>query len=138
MARPVESESAISCLQCDCWVETVNIPAYVSQAFLEAAHAHVQHALEVVQRQRIYSENYVEPERLAPPTPPAENARATAARRDPGIQIGFLDRSRPDHRGKEERRKITSRVRRGGFLQGKKVPLPHSYTDVIIVTNICS
>ncbi len=102
MAKPVESELTISCLQCDWSVETVNTPAHVSRAFLEAAHSHVneheQHALEVMQRLRIYSENYVELDPPTPPAPPAENARETAARRDPGIQTGFLDRSRSaDH-----------------------------------------
>ena len=95
MAKPVESELTVSCLQCDWSVETVNTPAEVSRAFLEAAvsHAneHEQHALEVVQRLRIYSENYVEP------APPAQDARDAAARRDPGIQTGFLDRSRREH-----------------------------------------
>ena len=110
MAKPVESQLTISCLQCDWSVETVNTPAQVSSAFMEAAlshaDAHPQHALEVVQRLRIYSENYVEP---APPSqePPAQDAptqvepmrdaRDTAARRDLGIQTGFLDRSRRDH-----------------------------------------
>ena len=95
MAKPVESQLTISCLQCDWSVETVNTPAQVSSAFLEAAlshaDAHPQHALEVVQRLRIYSENYVEPEPMAQNT---QDARETAARRDPGIQTGFLDRSR--------------------------------------------
>ena len=54
MARPVESQLTISCLQCDWSVETVNTPSEVSRAFLEAAYAHTdeheQHALEVVQR----------------------------------------------------------------------------------------
>ncbi|MYE54515.1 MAG: hypothetical protein F4X34_04880 [Chloroflexi bacterium] len=99
MTKPVESQLTVSCLQCDWSVETVNTPPEVSRAFLEAAHSHVnaheQHALEVVQRLRIYSENYVEPE---PPAPPAQDARETAARRDAGIQAGFLDRSRREHR----------------------------------------
>lgn len=100
MAKPVESQLTISCLQCDWSVETVNTPAQVSSAFLEAAlshtDAHPQHALEVVQRLRIYSENYVEPE---PPSqePPAHEARDAAARRDPGIQTGLLDSYRRDH-----------------------------------------
>ena len=93
MAKPVESELTISCLQYDWSVETVNTPAQVSSAFLEAAYSHAdeheQHALEVVQRLRIYSENYMEAE------PP--DARDTAARGDPGIQAGFLDRSRREH-----------------------------------------
>ena len=100
MAKPVESQLTISCLQCDWSVETVNTPAQVSSAFLEAAlshtDAHPQHALEVVQRLRIYSENYVEPAPVAQ-EPPAQEARDTAARRDPGIQTGFLDRHRRDH-----------------------------------------
>ena len=110
MAKPVESQLTISCLQCDWSVETVNTPAQVSSAFLEAAlshtDAHPQHALEVVQRLRIYSENYVEPEPSAPertpqdaPTQdvPMQDARGAAARRDPGIQSAFLDRTRRDH-----------------------------------------
>ena len=95
MAKPVESELTSSCLQCDWSVETVNTPAQASRAFLEAVHSHLeaheQHAVEVVQRLRLYSENYVEPE------PPAQDARDTAARLDPGIQTGFLDRSRREH-----------------------------------------
>ena len=92
MTRPVESELTISCLQCDWSVETVNTPAQVSRAFLEAAtsyaNEHEQHALEVVQRMGIYSEHYVEP------PPPAQDARDSAAQRDPGVQTGFLDRTR--------------------------------------------
>ena len=95
MTKPVESQLTVSCLQCDWSVETVNTPPEVSRAFLKAAHSHAaeheQHALEVVQRLRIYSENYVEP------APPAQDARDAAARRDPGIQTGFLDRSRREH-----------------------------------------
>ena len=98
MAKPVESQLTISCLQCDWSVETVNTPTQVSSVFLEAAlshtDAHPQHALEVVQRLRIYCENYVEP---APVAQKAQDARGTAARRDTGIQTGFLDRTRRDH-----------------------------------------
>ena len=65
MARPVETQMTISCLQCDWSVEAVNTSVQASSAFLEAAHAHAseheQHAIEVVQRLRLYSENYVEP-----------------------------------------------------------------------------
>ena len=65
MAKPAESKLTISCLQCDWSVETVNTSAELSAAFLAEAQAHAdeheQHALEVVQRLRIYSENYVEP-----------------------------------------------------------------------------
>ena len=83
MARPVETQMTISCLQCDWSVEAVNTSVQASSAFLEAAHAHAneheQHAIEVVQRLRLYSENYVEP------APPAQGAKDTAARRDPDI-----------------------------------------------------
>ena len=92
MARPVEAQMTISCLQCDWSVEATNPSVDASRAFLEAAHSHAdqhqQHALEVVQRIRVYSENYVEP---APPTP---DARVAAVRRDPGIQAGLLDATR--------------------------------------------
>ena len=95
MARPVESQLTITCLQCDWSVETVNTSAQVSSAFLEAAYAHAdeheQHALEIVQRQRVYSANYVEP------APPSQDTRDAAARRDSGMQTGFLDRSRREH-----------------------------------------
>ena len=98
MTRPLESQLTISCLQCDWSVDTVNTPAQVSRAFLEAAHSHAdeheQHALEVVQRLMLYSENYVEPE---PPEQNTQDARDAAARRDTGMQTGFLDRSRREH-----------------------------------------
>ena len=96
MARPVETQMTISCLQCDWSVEAVNTSVQESSAFLEAAYVHVgqheQHAIEVVQRLRLYSENYVEPR------PPPHDTRDAAARRDAGIQTGFLDRTRrQDH-----------------------------------------
>ena len=91
MARPVETQMTISCLQCDWSVEAVNTSVQASSAFLEAAYAHAnqheQHVIEVVQRLRLYSENYVEPS-----SPPDE--RDEAARPDTGIQTGFLDRTR--------------------------------------------
>ena len=95
MARPVETQMTISCLQCDWSVEATNTSVQASTAFLEAAHSHVdqheQHALEVVQRLRLYSENYVEP------APPRQDTRPAAARPDTGIQTGFLDRTRREH-----------------------------------------
>ena len=91
MARPVETQMTISCLQCDWSVEAVNTSVQASSAFLEAAYAHAneheQHAIEVVQRLRLYSENYVEP-------PPPPDERDAAAGRAAGIQTGFLDRTR--------------------------------------------
>ena len=66
MARPVETQMTISCLQCDWSVEAVNTSVQASSAFLEAAYSHAdqheQHAIEVVQRLRVCSENYVERE----------------------------------------------------------------------------
>ena len=89
MARQADSELTISCLQCDWSAETTNTSVELSTAFLEAAYAHVdaheQHALEVVQRLRVYSENYVEPD---PPAPDTPDTRSAAARRDAGIQTG--------------------------------------------------
>ena len=65
MARPMETQMTISCLQCEWSVEAVNTSVQESSAFLEAAYTHAdqheQHALEIVQRLRVYSENYVEP-----------------------------------------------------------------------------
>ena len=79
MARPVETQMTISCLQCDWSVEAVNTSVQASSAFLEAAHAHAneheQHAIEVVQRLRLYSENYVEP---APPPQDTRDADCKA------------------------------------------------------------
>ena len=96
MVRAVETQIIISCLQCDSSVEAVNTPTQASSAFLEAAYAHAneheQHAIEVVQRQRLYSENYAEP------PPPPQGAKDAAARRDPGLQTGFLGRTHRDHR----------------------------------------
>ena len=92
MGRPVETNLTISCLQCDWSVETTNTSVELSAAFLEEAQAHAdrheQHAIEIVQRLRVYSENYVEP------TPPPQDTRDVAARRDAGIQTGFLDSTR--------------------------------------------
>ena len=69
MARPVETQMTISCLQCDWSVEAVNTSVQASSTFMEAAYSHAdqleQHAIEVVQRLRVYSENNVEP----PPSP---------------------------------------------------------------------
>ena len=96
MARPLETQMTISCLQCEWSVEAVNTSVQESSAFLEAAYTHAdqheQHALEVVQRLRVYSENYVEPA-----LPARQDTRPAAARRDAGIQTGFLDRTRREH-----------------------------------------
>ena len=92
MARPLETRLTISCLQRDWSVEIKNTSTELSAAFLEEAQAHAdrheQHAIEIAQRLRLYSANYVEP------TPPPQDTRDAAARRDAGIQTGFLDRAR--------------------------------------------
>ena len=92
MARPMETRLTISCLQCDWSVETTNTSIELSATFLEEAQAHAdrheQHVIEIVQRLRLYSENYLEP------APPPQDTRDAAARRDAGIQTGFLDRTR--------------------------------------------
>ena len=90
MARQMETRLTISCLQCDWSAETTNTSTELSATFLEEAQAHAdrhgQHAIEIVQRLRVYSANYVEP--------PHPDARDAAARRDAGIQTGFLDKTR--------------------------------------------
>ena len=95
MARPMETQMTISCLQCEWSVEAVNTSVQESSAFLEAAYTHAdqheQHALEIVQRLRVYSENYVEP------TPPSQDPRPAAPTPDTGIQTGFMDRSSREH-----------------------------------------
>ena len=92
MARSVETRLTISCLQCDWSVETTNTSMELSVSFLEEAQAHAdrheQHAIEIVQRLRVYSADYVEP------TPAPQNTRDAATRRDAGIQTGFLDKTR--------------------------------------------
>ena len=103
MARPLETQMTISCLQCDWSVEAVNTSVQESSAFLEAAYTHAdqheQHALEIVQRLRVYSENYVEsapslktPDPLRPrPTPASRPASLT---RHAEVSIDY----RPDSR----------------------------------------
>ena len=95
MARQSDSELTISCLQCDWSAEATNTSVQASPAFFEAAYGHVdaheQHALEVVQRLRLYSENYVEPEQ------PSQGPRSAVVKPDAGIQTGFLVRSRREH-----------------------------------------
>ena len=92
MAEPVETRLTISCLQCDWSVETTNSSAELSTTFVKEAQTHAdrheQHAIEIVQRPMVYSANYVEP------TPPPQDTRDAAARRDAGIQTGFLGRTR--------------------------------------------
>ena len=87
----METRLTISCLQCDWSVETTNTSTELSAAFLEEAQAHAdrheQHAIEIVQRLKVYSANYVEPARSS------QDAR-TVDRSATGIQTGFLDRTR--------------------------------------------
>ena len=89
MARSVETQMTNSCLQCGWSVEATNTSVQALAAFLEAAYAHAdqheQHALEVVQRLRVYSANYVEPPSSS------QDARDAAARRDPGFQLLTTD-----------------------------------------------
>ena len=63
----------------------------MSASFLAEAQAHAtqheQHAVELIQRVRVYGVNYVDP-------PPAPRQGRAAARRDRGMQTGFLDRTR--------------------------------------------
>ena len=96
MARQMETRLTISCLQCDWSVETTNTSTELSATFLEEAQAHAdrheQHVIEIVQRLRLYSDNYVEPL-----PPPPQDVRAAAAKRDAGIQTGFLERTRRGH-----------------------------------------
>ncbi len=73
MARPLETRLTISCLQCDWSVETRNSSMELSATLPEEAQAHAdrheQHVIEIVQRLRVYSKNYVEP------TPAPQDAR---------------------------------------------------------------
>ena len=97
MGKPVESRLTMSCLQCDWSAETtISNSMRVTRAFVEEAQGHAnrheQHAVEIVQRIRLYSENYVEP------TPAPQQGRDAAVRRDPGMQAGLLDAPRrQDH-----------------------------------------
>ena len=126
MSYPVECDLTMSCLLCDWSIEAKNAAAGLSAVFLREAHAHAdeheQHAVEIIQRVRVYSANYVEPaphERddgedvgnsHTPETEPAaqlqdlsmadvpEDTQTTAARRDAGTQTGFEDMPRrPNH-----------------------------------------
>ncbi|GEM_PF-1961447 len=96
MSRPIETSLTMSCLMCDWSAEVRNASTGLSASFAAEAQAHVtqheQHAVELIQRVRVYSANYVE----AAPVP--QEGRAEATRRDLGMQAGFLDRTRQqDH-----------------------------------------
>lgn len=96
MSRPVETSLTMSCLMCDWSAEVRNASTGMSASFVDEAQAHTtrhsQHAVELVQRVRVYSANYVEP------APVPRQGRDTAARRDEGMQTGFLDQTgRRDH-----------------------------------------
>ena len=92
MPRPIETSLTMSCLMCDWSAEVRNASTGMSASFVAEAQAHVtqheQHAIELVQRIKVYGVNYVDP----PPAP--RQGRAAAAGRDRGMQTGFLDRSR--------------------------------------------
>ena len=95
MPRPIETSLTMSCLMCDWSAEVRNASTGMSTSFVAEAQAHVtqheQHAVELIQRVRVYSANYVEA------TPVPQQERDAAARSDEGVQTGFLDRSR--HQG---------------------------------------
>ena len=95
MPRPIETSLTMSCLMCDWSAEVRNASTGMSASFVAEAQAHAtqheQHAVELIQRVRVYSANYVEA------TPVPQEGRDAAARSDEGVQTGFLDRSR--HQG---------------------------------------
>ena len=88
MSRPIETSLTISCLMCDWSAEVRNASTGMSALFVAEAQPHAtqheQHAVEMVQRVRVYGANYVEVLR---------EDRTAAARRDMGMQTGFLDRT---------------------------------------------
>ena len=90
MSRPIETSLTMSCLMCDWSAEVRNASTGMSASVVAEAQAHVteheQHAVELVQRVRVYSANYVEAE------PVPQQGRA-AAGRDRGMQTGFLDQT---------------------------------------------
>ena len=92
MSRPIETSLTMSCLMCDWFAELRNASTGMSVSFVAEAQAHTtqheQHAVEMIQRVRVYGANYVEP------APVPQEERAAAARRDMGMQTGFLDRTR--------------------------------------------
>ena len=133
MARPLESSITISCLQCDWSVEATSTTPELSGTFLEAAQSHAnqhqQHAIEIVQRLRVYSENYVEP------TPPPQDTRDAAAIRDTGFQTGFPDRARRgDHYPKstrEKNRKVRfALIGYSSFLHESYKPVPRRASSI--------
>lgn len=95
MTRPVEIRLTISCLQCDWSVEATNTTAELSAVFLEEAQAHAdlhdQHVIEIVQRLRVYSANYVD-EAL-----PERSPRRIESSGPPEHQTSFSARDRSQH-----------------------------------------
>ena len=122
MSKPVECDITMSCLLCDWSIEAKNAAVGLSAVFLKEAHAHAdeheQHAVEIIQRVRVYSANYVEPTphepgdgagvgiSNAPETEPAaqlqdlsmaevpEETQTAVAKLDSGTQTGFEDMPR--------------------------------------------
>ena len=92
MSRPIETSLTMSCLMCDWSAEVRNASTGMSASFVAEAQVHAtkheQHAVEMIQRVRVYGANYVEP------APVPREGRASVARRDMGMQTGFLDRTR--------------------------------------------
>ena len=91
MSKPIETSLTMSCLMCDWSAEVRNASTGMSASFVAEAQAHAiqheQHAVELIQRVRVYGANYVET------APASRQGRAAATRRDMGMQTGLLDRT---------------------------------------------
>ncbi len=81
----------MSCLMCNWSAEVRNASTGMSASFVAEAQAHAtqheQHAVELIQRVRVSAANYVE----AAPVP--QEGPVETARRDLGMQTGFLDQT---------------------------------------------
>ena len=99
MARPVENQMTISCLQCDWSVEATNASMQASNAFLEAAYAHVDAARAARARSGPAAQSCTARTTSSqmPPAPDTPDTRSAAAKPDAGIQTGFMDRSSREH-----------------------------------------
>ena len=96
MAEATESQLTVSCMQCERSVETVNTQAEVTTAFLEPAPPPGVH--EAAGNANTSTSESVDEEPAAQIQDMTfaevpEKARAASARRDPGMQTGFVDLS---------------------------------------------